>query len=117
MPFILRSERITKSSQRGLLIAIGVNEDGYREIIGFQVANTESKFSWGELFSSLKERGLEDVHLITSDDHKGLVIAARRHFQGGLAGSGVKHIFSRNMLDHTPQSIAARNQRRPSSVV
>ncbi len=43
---------------RGLLIAIAVNEDGYREIIGFQLANSESESSWGEFFSSLKDRGL-----------------------------------------------------------
>ena len=42
---------------RGMLIAIGVNEDGYREIIGFQLANSESESSWGEFFSSLKDRG------------------------------------------------------------
>jgi putative transposase len=46
---------------RGLLIAVGVNEEGYREIIGFQVANTETESSWGEFFASLKERGLKDV--------------------------------------------------------
>jgi putative transposase len=38
---------------RGLLIAVGVNEEGYREIIGFQVANTETESSWGEFFASL----------------------------------------------------------------
>jgi transposase-like protein len=67
---------------RGLLIAVGVNEEGYREIIGFQVANTETESSWGEFFASLKERGLKDVRLITSDNHKGLVNAVKRHFQG-----------------------------------
>lgn len=89
---------------RGLLIAIGVNEEGYREIIGFQVSNTESESSWGELFSSLKERGLKDVHLITSDNHKGLVKAARRHFQGATWQRCQTH-FSRNMLDHTPKAL------------
>jgi putative transposase len=43
---------------RGLLIAIAVNEEGHREIIGFQLANSESESSWGEFFSSLKDRGL-----------------------------------------------------------
>jgi putative transposase len=62
----------------GLLIATAVNEEGYREIIGFQLANSESESSWGEFFSSLKERGLKNVDLVTSDDHKGLVKAVRR---------------------------------------
>ena len=89
---------------KGLLIAVGVNEEGYREIIGFSVANRESESSWGEFFSSLKERGLKDVHLITSDDHKGLVKAARRHFQGSTWQRCQTH-FSRNMLDHTPKAL------------
>jgi putative transposase len=89
---------------RGLLIAIGVNEEGRREIIGFHVANSESESSWGEFFSSLKERGLKNVHLITSDDHNGLVKAAKKHFQGATWQRCQTH-FSRNMLDHTPKSL------------
>ena len=89
---------------RGLLIAIAVNEEGHREIIGFQLANSESESSWGELFSSLKDRGLNNVDLVTSDDHKGLVNAVRRHFQGTSWQRCQTH-FSRNMLDHTPKAL------------
>lgn len=89
---------------RGLLVAIGVNEEGYREIIGFQVANTESETSWGEFFESLKERGLKDVHLVTSDNHKGLVNAVQKHFQGATWQRCQTH-FSRNMLDQTPKTL------------
>src|SRR5690554_4754353 len=89
---------------RGLLIAVGINEDGYREIIGFQVANTETESSWGEFFASLKERGLKDVRLITSDNHKGLINAVKRHFQGTTWQRCQTH-FSRNMLDHTPKAL------------
>ena len=89
---------------RGLLIAVGINEDGYREIIGFHVANTETESSWGEFFVSLKERGLKDVHLVTSDNHKGLAKAVRRHFQGATWQRCQTH-FSRNMLDQTPKAL------------
>ena len=89
---------------RGLLIAIAVNEEGHREIIGFQLANSESERSWGELFSSLKDPGLKNVDLVTSDDHKGLVNAVRRHFQGTSWQRCQTH-FSRNMLDHTPKAL------------
>ena len=89
---------------RGMLIAIAVNEDGYREIIGFQLANSESESSWGEFFSSLKDRGLKDVRLVTSDDHKGLVNAVRKHFQGASWQRCQTH-FSRNILDHTPKAL------------
>jgi len=89
---------------KGLLIAVGINEQGYREIIGFQVSNTESESSWGEFFLSLKERGLKDVHLITSDNHKGLVNAVKRHFQGATWQRCQTH-FSRNMLDNAPKAL------------
>ena len=89
---------------RGLLIAIAVNEEGHREIIGFQLANSESESSWGEFFSSLIDRGLKNVDLVTSDDHKGLVNAVRRHFQGASWQRCQTH-FSRNMLDHTPKAL------------
>ena len=89
---------------RGLLIAIGINEEGHREVIGFQLANSESENSWGEFFGSLKERGLKDVRVVTSDDHKGLVNAVRKHFQGASWQRCQTH-FSRNMLDHAPKAL------------
>jgi putative transposase len=89
---------------RGLLIAIGINEEGHREVIGFQLANSESENSWGEFFGSLKERGLKDVRLVTSDNHKGLVNAVRKHFQGASWQRCQTH-FSRNMLDHAPKAL------------
>lgn len=89
---------------KALLIAIGVNEEGYREILGFHVADSESETSWGELFASLKDRGLVDVHLVTSDQHKGLVKAVQKHFQGTTWQRCQTH-FSRNMLDQTPKTM------------
>ena len=47
---------------------------------------------------------MKDVHLITSDDHKGLVNAARKHFQGATWQRCQTH-FSRNMLDHVPKTL------------
>ncbi|QRN84667.1 IS256 family transposase [Clostridia bacterium] len=89
---------------KGLLVAVAVNQEGYREIIGFRVADTESETSWREFFSSLKDRGLKDVHLVTSDSHRGLVNAIRKHFQGATWQRCQTH-FSRNVLDLTPKSL------------
>lgn len=89
---------------RGLLIAIGVNEEGCREVIGFQVANAESETSWSEFFKSLKDRGLKDVHLVTSDNHKGLINAIQKQFQGASWQRCQTH-FSRNMLDQAPKAL------------
>lgn len=109
-PFIMVDAIYLKTRQngrvqsKGLLIAIGINEQGYREIIGFNIANSESESSWGEFFSSLKERGLKDVNLITSDNHTGLINAIQKHFQG-TAWQRCQTHFSRNMLDQTPKSL------------
>jgi transposase-like protein len=89
---------------KGLLVAVAVNQDGHREVVGFKVADTESQTSWSEFFSSLQDRGLKDVHLITSDSHRGLVNAIRKHFQGATWQRCQTH-FSRNMLDLTPKAL------------
>ncbi len=92
-----------KVKARGLLVVIGINQDGQREIIGFQVANSETETSWGQMFDSLKERGLQDIHFIVSDNHQGLVKAVRKHFQGAIWQRCQTH-FSRNILDQTPKA-------------
>lgn len=89
---------------RALLIAVGINEDGYREIIGLRVVNSESQNTWSDFFESLKERGLKEVRLVTSDNHKGLVQAIHQHFQGASWQRCQTH-FSRNMLDKTPKAL------------
>ena len=87
---------------KGLLIAIAVNEDGHREVIGFQLSDSESETSWGDFFSDLKQRGLSDVDFVVSDNHKGLVKAIKKHFQGATWQRCQTH-FSRNVLDKAPK--------------
>src|SRR5215204_2130223 len=61
---------------QGVLIASGVRDDGFREILAVEVADTESEATYHELFRSLKARGLRGVELVISDDHEGLKAAA-----------------------------------------
>ena len=96
----IREEGRVRSN--ALMIAIGVNEEGYREVLGFEIADSESEIGWGNFFAKLKERGLEEVDLITSDNHKGLVQAIRKHFQGAVWQRCQTH-FSRNVLDKAPK--------------
>ncbi|HZJ57055.1 MAG TPA: IS256 family transposase [Clostridia bacterium] len=91
-------------ASKGLLVAVAINENGYREIIGFNVADSETEDSWGTFFHSLKERGLKDVRLVTSDNHKGLVNAVKKHFQGASWQRCQTH-FSKNVIDSTPKSL------------
>lgn len=89
---------------RGAMVAIGVNSDGYREVLGLMLGDTESLASWSEFFGWLKRRGLRGVDLITSDDHGGLVRAIRQHFQGVTWQRCQTH-FMRNVLDATPKAL------------
>src|SRR5450756_2485241 len=89
---------------KGFLIAIGVNDDGFREVLGFTVADGESEAAWNEFFLSLKERGLEEVDLVTSDDHGGLTKAIRKQFCGASWQHCQPH-FSKTMLDRTPKKL------------
>ncbi|EPD26717.1 IS256 family transposase [Actinotignum timonense] len=64
--------RVVKTS---VLLATGVNKDGYRELLGMQVATAESTASWTGFFRDLIARGLEGVFLVTSDAHLGIQAA------------------------------------------
>ena len=65
----------------GVLLVKGVRADGYREILSVFVAPTEEETTWNDVFSDLLERRLDagEVKCITSDEHKGLRKAMRRH--------------------------------------
>ena len=91
---------------KGFLIAIGINEEGNREILGFTVADGESEEVWSDFFSSLKARGLRNVDLITSDNHGGLKKAIQKQFHGTSWQRCQTH-FSKNLLDKTPPKIKA----------
>jgi len=67
---------------QGVLVVSAVRDDGFREILGVEVADTESEATYQELFRSLRRRGLSGVELVVSDDHEGLKAAVARHFQG-----------------------------------
>ena len=82
---------------QGVLIVCAVREDGMREILAVEVADTESEATYHELFRSLKRRGLKGVQLVVSDDHEGLKSAVCRHFQGAAHQRCQVH-YMRNLL-------------------
>ena len=61
------------------LIAVGVNNDGHREILGLDVTSAEDGAGWLAFFRSLTARGLTGVQLVTSDAHRGPGGRDRRH--------------------------------------
>lgn len=65
-----------------LLVAVGVDEDGYQQVLGVDTANGETEQTWSEFLAGLWERGLSGIQLVVSDDHAGLGRARREHFPG-----------------------------------
>jgi len=82
---------------QGVLIVSAVREDGMREILAVEVADTESEATYQQLFRSLKRRGLKGVQLVVSDDHEGLKSAIERYFQGASWQRCQVH-YARNLL-------------------
>lgn len=82
---------------QGVLVVSAVRDDGFREILGVEIADTESEATYQDLFRSLKARGLRGVELVVCDDHEGLKAAVSRHFQGASRQRCQVH-YSRNLL-------------------
>ncbi len=95
-----RYEKVRVDSRvvsQGVLLVSGVRDDGFREIVAVEVADTESEATYQELFRSLKRRGLSGVEMVVSDDHEGLKAAISRHFQGATHQRCQVH-YARNLL-------------------
>jgi putative transposase len=67
---------------RAVLTVVGFGAEGRREVLDWRVCDSESEEHWGEVFRSLKDRGLRGVQLVVSDAHRGIRAAVARHFQG-----------------------------------
>jgi transposase-like protein len=100
---------------RSALLAIGVNEAGYREIRGLQLGDSESERSWMEYFVWLKGRGLTGVDVVVSDSPGGLVNAVRLQFQGASWQRCQPHL-SANGSDATPKALHNEVHRRVRAI-
>lgn len=89
-----------------VLIAYGVNNAGHREILGIYIDDSESEQSWTRMFEHLKSRGLKRVDLIVSDNHGGLVKAAKKLYQNSMWQRCQVH-FMRNVLGSVKHSLKA----------
>jgi transposase-like protein len=86
-----------------ILIAIGVNEDGYREVIGAMEGMKEDKASWTEFFKWLKSRGLSGVKLVIGDKCLGMLESIGEVYPDAKYQRCVVH-FYRNMFSVVPRS-------------
>lgn len=87
-----------------VLVATGVNGDGHREVLGMQVATSETMTAWNTFFADLVARGLTGVRLITSDAHAGLVEAMRANFPG-TSWQRCRTHYAANLMSVCPKSM------------
>ena len=85
------------------LLAVGVNGEGHREILGIDVATTEDGAGWLAFFRSLVARGLSGTQLVISDDHQGLVDAIGATMAGASWQRCRTH-YLRNLLTKVPKA-------------
>ena len=98
-----RLGRAMQVCSRAVVVAMGVNADGRRELLGLKVGDSESEGFWSQFIGSLKERGLTGVKLVISDAHSGLINAVRRMLQGSCWQRCRVH-FARNLLQTVPKA-------------
>jgi putative transposase len=97
---------------KALFIAIGVRQDGYREILGAKIAEVEDEAFWSDFFDELKERGLRGVKHVVSDGHKGIRNAVETSFVG--ASWQMCHVhFNRAVL----KKVAKRDRKEVASKI
>ena len=83
---------------RAVIVAVAVNDDGRREVLGVSTGPSEAETFWTDFLRSLADRGLRGVKLVVADDHKGLRAAARRVFNATHQRCRVH--WMRNALAH-----------------
>jgi transposase-like protein len=108
MPYLVLDARYEKVRQGGIvrsaavLVALGIDGDGKRQVIGVSVALSEQEVHWRGFLKSLVERGLSGVQMIVSDDHMGLK-AAREAVFGSIPWQRCQCHLQRNAFSYVPK--------------
>lgn len=107
-PYLILDARYEKVRLDGVirsqavLIAIGINWEGRRQVLAVELAHRESASSWKDFVRRLKERGLTGVEFVVSDDHEGLKKAVSELLPQAAWQRCYVH-FLRNALDYLPR--------------
>lgn len=108
MPYVIldaRYERVREGGvivSRAILIALGIDWEGRRQVLAVEYAQRESQSSWKDFLVQLQQRGLSGVQFVVSDDHPGLKAAVREVLPGVWWQRCYVH-FLRNALDYLPR--------------
>lgn len=109
-PYLILDARYERAREAGViasqavLVAIRVDWEGRRQVLGVELANRESHSSWREFVAGLKQRGLAGVEFVVSDDHPGLRAAIREVLPEAVWQRCYVH-FLRNALDYVPRKV------------
>jgi putative transposase len=98
----VREDGVIRS--RAVLVALGVDWEGRRQVLGVELANRESATSWKEFLLKLKSRGLRGVTLAITDDHAGLKRSLAEVLPEAFWQRCYVH-FLRNALDYLPRKV------------
>ncbi len=107
-PFLFldaRYEKVRHSGQvrdAAVLLAVGVNSQGKREVLGISVSLGEHEVHWRTFMKELQGRGLSGVELVVSDDHLGLK-AARQAVFGGILWQRCQFHLQQNAQAYAPR--------------
>jgi transposase-like protein len=85
-----------------VIIAVGVNSDGRREVLGMTIGHSEAEVFWTEFLRSLARRGLRGVKLVISDAHEGIKASVAKVLSATWQRCRVH--FMRNALAHAGKS-------------
>ena len=100
-----RYERVREGgviASQAVLVAIGIDWEGRRQVLAADLANRESRSSWRDFLAGLRARGLSGVEFVVSDDHAGLKKAIVEILPEAAWQRCYVH-FLRNALDHMPR--------------
>ncbi|CDX27270.1 transposase (fragment) [Mesorhizobium plurifarium] len=109
-PYLILDARYERAREAGViasqavLVAIGVDWEGRRQVLGVELANRESHSSWREFMAGLKLRGLAGVEFVVSDDHPGLRAAIQEVLPEAVWQRCYVH-FLRNALDYVRRKV------------
>ena len=91
-----------KILSKAMMIAVGITNQGKKEVLGFDTYANESKATWSDFFGRLKARGLMGVKVITSDANEGILHAMMEHFPQ-VPWQRCHYHFTKNIIDKTPK--------------
>jgi transposase-like protein len=114
MPYLVLDARYEKVRHAGavvscaVLLAVGVNPKGKREILGLSVSLSEAETHWRDFLAGLQDRGLHGVRYVVSDDHAGLKAALQARIPG-VPWQRCQFHLQQNAMQYVPK-VAMRKE-------